>query len=95
MQGRPIRLAVAPAAVETAGAVELVLANDVVDELSDIDGGLIPDGFGIERTILGACMPLEAGGFDSGPPFVLESPFDGATPLDSLIFFPHKKTRLI
>lgn len=52
LQGRPIRLAVV-----VTGAVELVLASDVVDELSDIpdaDGGLIPDGFGIDRaTILG------------------------------------------
>lgn len=71
MQGRPIRLAVA-----VTGAAELVLANEVVDELSDIDdisvGGLIPDGFGIERTppILlapGAGIPLAAAaGFTGG-----------------------------
>lgn len=60
MQGRPIRLAAL-----TTGAVELVLANEVVDELSDMDdrvGGLVPDGFGMERTpilLLGAtAMPL-------------------------------------
>lgn len=58
MQGRPIRLVVPN------GAVELVLANEVVDELCDIDdnvGGLIPDGFGIERTPIllpGAGIPL-------------------------------------
>lgn len=48
------------------GAVELVLANEVVDELSDIEdsvGGLIPDGFGIERTPIllpGAGIPRVA-----------------------------------
>lgn len=69
MQGRPIRLAVA-----VTGAAELVLANEVVDELSDIDaisvGGLIPDGFGIERTPTllapGAGIPLAAAGFTGG-----------------------------
>lgn len=64
MQGLPIRLAV------VIGAAELVLASDVVDELCDIDdsdGGLIPDGFGIERTPIllpGAGIPLV--GFTTG-----------------------------
>ncbi|KAL1398285.1 hypothetical protein pipiens_009091, partial [Culex pipiens pipiens] len=48
LQGRPIRL------MAVAGAVELVLASDVVDEPSDIPdaviGGLMPEGLGIDRT---------------------------------------------
>lgn len=75
-----------------AGAVELVLASDVVDELSDIPeaviGGLMPEGFGIDRTApsLGGWIPdgLTAGGGASVEPFPLGSAA-GFSPPDSLI----------
>lgn len=75
-----------------AGAVELVLASDVVDELSDIPdaviGGLMPEGFGMDRTApsLGGWIPdgLTAGGGASVEPFPLGSN-TGFSPPDSLI----------